>query len=93
MNWKIGDIAVVDCTTSIIHGYEVEILSDLRDLCFRDHGRLAGYEIDPGIPPLHADSKGWAAPHEHLRPLPPPNEVTSWEDCVFQPKELLVVSE
>ena len=25
-----------------------------------------------------------------FRPLPPPDEVTSWEDCVFQPKVLVL---
>ena len=93
MNWKPGDIAIYHNPHSRVHGWEVEILTPLRLVNPRSQGGpVMGHEFDPGIPPL-SKYRGWSNIPEAFKPLPPANKVTEWKDCVFKPKELLVVSE
>ena len=79
MNWKVGDIAIV-CgvnypENSYWIGTEVELLGEVENIY--GHG-------------------WWVAPNDwfldkNLKPLPPPNELTSWDDCICKPKELVRV--
>ena len=87
MRWKVGDIAICITPGSPMHNMEVIILSgpcpvpDKPDLV---------HLVDPGM--ALGEYIGWGAERRHLVPLPDPNTPSTWEECVFKPKELLVVS-
>ena len=84
MNWQIGDVAIMINDGTIhapdifsIVGSEVELLRP-----------CAAYGYDWDI----STSVGLLEAREScLRKLPPPNEVTTWDTCEFQPKELVGV--
>ena len=96
MNWQIGDVAICITPGSRIEGMEVIICSGLEygamenvvgaiDECQR-------YFIYAGVPSKHSKNY-WAARPQNLKPLPPPNEVTTWESMedLWKPKELVGV--
>ncbi len=86
MNWKIGDVAICITPGSPMENTEVIILSN----AFREPDKIdLVYQVDPG-PPLSYYAR-WGAERWHLQPLPDPNTPSTWEECVFKPKELLVV--
>ena len=90
MNWKVGDIAIlIDGPGWIgnrhLIGCECEILSLSADC------DVAGsFSIDIFGFPSENDYP-WASHPQYLKPLPPPNEVTSWDECIWKPKELVRV--
>ena len=91
MNWNVGDIAICIRPGSKLYNREVEITGPLHLASY--HGEdIWAYSVDPGFPPEPWYS-GWGAEPHHLKPLPPANEVTEWNDCIFQPQELVVVNE
>ena len=82
MKWKIGDVAVCITPGSEMEGKEVTILSP----AFTYHDKIdLVHQVDPGFSP--SDYCGWGAERRHLRPLPHPNELSTWDDCAFKPKE------
>lgn len=86
MNWKIGDVAII-CNVTVhteYNGMEVTILSELRMSVYGD------LVYDTDAPPKNGADITVVQP-KYLRPLPPPNEVTTWDTCEFQPKELIGV--
>ena len=85
MNWKPGDIAITrGCVHAENEGQECTLI--------KRHIR----QVDGSMWPV--GTHGWVTEshlgfmrftHEsQLFPLPPPNEVTSWVDCIWQPKVL-----
>ena len=98
MFWKIGDVAICITPNSRMYGLEVIILSELT------YGSIGGqsdaatplheasyYYVDAGI--TDSDALAWAAEPQNLKPLPPPNEVTTWESMedIFIPKEVVLI--
>ena len=86
MNWKPGDVALtVNCRHGINENKECAILSNYGaiGMCLDTRMSYQGWLIQA------ADGVTYCAKAKHLKPLPPPNEVTSWEDCIFQPTELV----
>ena len=87
MNWEKGDVAICITPGSPMEGREVVIMSpafpkpEKKDLV---------HIVDPGIPP--DPFPAWGAERRHLVPLPDPNTPSTWEECVFKPQELVVVS-
>ena len=81
MNWKVGDRALIidDATaqSGCEHwcGQEVVLLKP-----HLNFGRTDWF-VGEGIVVMEAV----------LRPLYDGNEKTSWEDCIWQPKELVVI--
>ena len=82
MNWKIGDIAILigcgyapNCKHNV--GRECELIS----IACED-----GYDW---VIVAQGELREMLVQAKHLQPLPPPNEVTSWDDCIFQPQELV----
>ena len=92
MNWNIGDIAICITPGSDMEGLEVEIVSGLsRHMAMSVSGivrELLQHYVDPGIPPRKG-CVGWGALPQHLKPLPPANEVTTWDECIFKPRALV----
>ena len=92
MSWKVGDIAICITPDSEMEGCEVEIISGLKKHMSMDVGGIARevlqHYVDPGIPPRKG-CIGWGAAPQNLIPLPPANEVTTWEECIFKPRELV----
>ena len=84
MDWNVGDVAVCITPGSPMEGKEVTILSPAYPV--PDKTDLV-HEVDPGFSP--GDYSGWGAERRHLRPLPDPNERSTWDDCVFKPRELV----
>ena len=84
MDWNVGDVAVCITPGSPMEGKEVAILSPAYPV--PDKTDLV-HEVDPGFSP--GDYSGWGAERRHLRPLPDPNERSTWDDCVFKPRELV----
>ena len=87
MRWKVGDVAICITPGSQMQNMEVIILSGPFPL--PDKPDLV-HLVDPGMSP--GECIGWGAERRHLAPLPDPNTPSTWEECVFKPKELLVVS-
>ena len=94
MNWKVGDIAICITPGSKMEGLEVEIVSALQgpDKAYEADGSKGSvgshHEVDPGMPTvMHGNV--WCAQPNELIPLPPANEVTTWEECIFKPRELV----
>ena len=93
MSWKIGDIAICITPGSRMEGCEIIIR---RGLETRAHGGNDGfppkisptYGVDPGFPTPNG-AEWWAAEPQHLIPLPPANEVTTWDASIFKPRELV----
>ena len=83
MNWQIGDVAILvndgtcmpDCLEFM--GSECLILCACSGIPY-------DWEVDCGGEILETRNSS-------LRPLPPPNEVTTWDTCEFQPRELIGV--
>ena len=90
MNWNIGDIAICITPGSNIDGLEVEITSGLHSAPSSEPhtNGVAMYTIDPGFPPPPPFTH-YASTPQNLIPLPPANEVTTWEECIFKPRELV----
>lgn len=84
MKWKIGDVAICITPGSPMEGKEVTIVSDANKYSGKTD---LVHMVDPGFPP--GDYVGWGAEKRHLRPLPDPNELSTWDDCVFKPRELV----
>jgi hypothetical protein len=84
-NWKVGDIAIIrentHCTPSFMESFRGHECTLVRKLWW-------SFKYDWKI-----EIQGWAhgadVQETALRPLPPPNELASWEDCVFKPRELV----
>ena len=84
MNWQIGDVAICITPGSPMEGKKVIILTP----AFPCPGKKdLVHQVDPGFPP--GDYSGWGAERRHLQPLPHPNGLSTWDDCVFKPKELV----
>ena len=91
MNWQVGDVAICITPGSDIFDMEVEVRGPLELCSVSGTGELVlAHLIDPGVP--STAPAGWGAEPQHLKPLPPANEVTEWNDCIFQPQELVVVN-
>ena len=87
MNWKPGDRAIVNYPSGFVHGMVVTVTSDLMLISCPINGTYMGHEID--VPqPGHPGQSLAFEPHE-LRPIDDGNELGSWSDCVFKPKELI----
>jgi len=94
MNWKAGDRAIVIKSENYpcMHGQQVTVLSTFINR-FGEHL----VEIDEPIPPGRKFSPGPVSAgigyrSNALKLIPyDGNEKTSWEDCCWQPKELVVV--
>ena len=84
MKWEIGDVAICMTPGSPMEGKEVTIVSDA--MIFPGKIDLV-HMVDPGFPP--GDYFGWGAEERHLRLLPHPNELSTWDDCVFKPREVV----
>ncbi len=84
MNWEIGDVAICIRPGSPMEGKEVTILSPAYPV--PDKIDLV-HQVDPGF--SAGPDAGWGAERRHLRPLPHPNELSTWDDCAFKPKELV----
>jgi len=84
MIWKVGDRAiVVNCPWWHSCGEETTLLR-------RDLERPERWVLDlPPAPPYTLVRCG----EEYLKPIPDDNiyKKTSWEDCIWQPKELVRV--
>ena len=87
MNWKAGDIGIF--VYSMNHnpqfvGCEVEVVDTRpaldRDLCIRIPGSHSGNKTWPDI---------WSIYGGQIKPLPPPNELSTWDECVFKPLEFV----
>jgi hypothetical protein len=84
MNWEVGDVALCITPGSGMEGKEVTILTPAYSAPEKPD---LVHEVDPGFPP-GSNYRSWGAERRHLRPLPDPNELGSWDDCVFKPREL-----
>ena len=82
MNWKVGDVAICVTPGSPMENKEVIILSPA--LPRLDKIDLV-HEVDPGF--SAGPNAGWGAERRHLWPLPDPNELSTWDECVFTPEE------
>ena len=80
MNWKIGDIAIIDCPKETVewdwHGREVEIISP----CISD-------PTGPSYRTSPMPTTVGSIYSEYLRPLPPHTDPGSWEEMkdIFNP--------
>ncbi len=90
MNWKAGDKALVDAPSALtdggcINGQLVRLL--------RFEGRIEDGRSDQidWWQVRADDSEKWAREVVLRKPYDG-NEKTSWKNCVFQPKELVVVT-
>ena len=85
MNWEIGDVALCVTPGSRLEGKEVTILTPA-------YPRLEKtdlvHHVDPGFPPPEEDA-AWGVERRHLRPLPHPDEPSTWDECAFKPRELV----
>ena len=86
MDWKVGDIALCITPGSPMEGMEVVIMSPAFPKIEKDD---LVHVVDPGISPH--PFPGWGAERRHLVPLPDPNLLGSWEECVFKPKMKSVI--
>ena len=84
MNWKIGDAAICVTPGSKLEHRQVAVVS--RALVDPDKANLV-YRVHPGF--ADGDNWCWGTERRHLRPLPDPNERSTWVDCVFKPRELV----
>jgi len=84
MNWQIGDFAICITPGSRLENRQVMIIS--RPLVHPDKADVV-YRVHPRFP--DEDNWGWGAERRHLRPLPEPYEPSTWDDCVFKPRELV----
>ena len=86
VNWKPGDIAICITPGSPMENREVTIVEGP----FRvDYKPDFVYIVDPGMPVGPGPYLCWGAERRHLRPLPDPNSPSSWDECVFKPRELV----
>ena len=86
MNWKPGDIAVV--ISAIYYPQFIGSECEVTAVIGADR-----YEVFIAGHPSYHPSKEWSCWGYQISKLPPPNEKTSWEDCVWQPSELVTVDE
>jgi len=82
--WKSGDVAIIAPHDGAIPAGEEVLLTK-----FLGDQRLGDRVINQVWVVCYGGELGWWASEGLLRPLPPPNEVTSWEDCIFKPKEVV----
>jgi hypothetical protein len=92
MNWKPGDRGIlVNCRDLENEGLECEIIA----VPAWGRDRQTG-ERFVGIYIITTTGEWCAYPYQ-LKPIPPDEdeydgyEVTSWDDCVFKPKELVLM--
>ena len=86
MNWKIGDIAIV-----VKSGYIDPTVVDMR--IFGEEVEIIGLGVDDYDWEIQDRSgERYYTREKCLRPLPPPNEITSWDECIFKPMELVNVA-
>jgi len=85
MNWEVGDVALCITPGSPMEGKEVTIMSPAFP---RSEKRDLVHIVDPGYPP--GDFGAWAAERRYLRPLPDTNEPSTWDKCVFNPRDLAI---
>ena len=87
MKWEIGDVAFCVTPGSLLENREVTILSD----AFMRSDKIdLVHDVDPGFSPPGNYYTGWGAERRHLRPLPHPNGLSTWDDCVFKPKVMVL---
>lgn len=85
MKWEIGDVAICVTPGSLMENREVTIVSD----AFSEPDKIdLVHEVDPGCSP--GDYSGWGAERRHLRSLPHPNGLSTWDDCAFKPKVMVL---
>lgn len=89
MNWNVGDFAILSPSLGFPEhtGKIVEILSPLRRAWLSDENGKC-FEADA----YHIDIDGnrnWNALPIELHPLPQESETTTWDECIFKPKELV----
>ena len=90
MNWKAGDVAIIlpHNDGALMPGTEVFLIKYVGDI-----GGTTGngeevtarnaWMVDAG----YCSEMGVS--EAVLGRLPPPNELSTWEDCVFKPRELV----
>ena len=84
MNWKVGDMAIiVGCNhQQKFIGLECTVIA-LQSSFFQ-----GCFLVDvPGHTPIMYDY--YSIRPEHLKRLSPPNELSTWDDCVFKPEVLV----
>ena len=100
MKWRPGDIAILlegdsallahhGCTPLPI-GMEVELIKYWGDTTSGENPNVIitdAWEITYPGAPLHAGASECC-----LKRLPPPDELASWDDCVWQPDAVVTVS-
>lgn len=82
MKWEKGDIAICITPGSEMENREVTIITD----AFIDPDKI---DLVHGVDPHFRLYAWWYAERRHLRPLPHPDEPSTWDDCVFKPKEMV----
>ena len=90
MRWQVGDVAICVDPGSRAFGMEVEIISNLQEFYSsrEDRHYFIGHRYNPGIP-AHFPHNSWASEPQHFEPLPDGNQASTWEQCIFKPKELV----
>ncbi len=83
MNWKIDDIGIFYYPGWILHGLPVQIIA---------YGAGYDWRVDPGFKPPEEYTLGWGCDSVWLRPIPPPHEVSQWEEKIFVPAPLVPVT-
>jgi len=88
MNWKVGDIAILvrfpgDKMTGGSNRYVGEQVTLVSPIFFIDQ-HLWHWRIEL------SDGFLVNACERHLKPIPPPEEKGSWEDCIWKPQEILL---
>jgi len=89
MKWKVGDRAIVDCPPSRQHGNKCTIVA-LNVGANGVDGIYVGHEVDLFCCKKNGGKSCVFEPQE-LKPIPDTydgNEVTSWEECPWQPSVL-----
>ena len=87
MNWRPGDIAIIKdgggpCRYPELFGTECQLLEYLGDWSSLNGTVKKGWNVDiDGNPEFIVAERC-------LHPLPPHDEIGSWDDCVFKPREL-----
>ena len=85
MNWKAGDVALLVNTFYGIHeNHECVITGPFKTTINdeRNPAGTVGYLIEC------CGTEYFVTP-DQLRPLPPPNELSTWDECVFKPLEFV----
>lgn len=87
--FSVGDIAIFMHPGAGPAGHLVTIIEPLAPRpVYGTDDPVPVYIVDPGFPTERPGSLGWGARPKDLKPLPGDEELGSWDDCVFKPKEL-----